>query len=132
MAETSTHSIRSSHREALIEHLFAGEIMKRLWLAGIARVEVLKPQVDDGGYDLVLEANSIVRHVQLNTRCTQTIKTTAGDCREGINQRRHDASDTGIDKRVAARGCAPVMGARLQSHPGGSSPQINARPTCRQ
>jgi hypothetical protein len=28
---------------------------------------VLKPQVDDGGYDLVLEANAIVRHVQLKS-----------------------------------------------------------------
>jgi hypothetical protein len=27
--------------------------------------EVLKPQVDDSGYDLVLEANGVVRHVQL-------------------------------------------------------------------
>lgn len=25
-------SLRSSHREALLEHLFAGEVMKRLWL----------------------------------------------------------------------------------------------------
>jgi hypothetical protein len=31
------------------------------------RLEVLKPQVDDGGYDLVLEANDVVRHVQLKT-----------------------------------------------------------------
>ena len=28
-------------------------------------MEVLKPQVDDGGYDLVLECASVVRHVQL-------------------------------------------------------------------
>lgn len=28
---------------------------------------MLKPQVDDGGYDLVLEANAIVRHVQLKS-----------------------------------------------------------------
>jgi len=37
--------------------------MKNLWRRGDWRLEVLKPQVDDGGYDLVLEA--IVRHVQL-------------------------------------------------------------------
>jgi hypothetical protein len=69
--------LRSSHREALLEHLFAGEIMKRLWLKDITRVEILKPQVDDSGYDLVLEAStvatdssevqSIVRHVQLKS-----------------------------------------------------------------
>jgi hypothetical protein len=41
--------------------LFAGEVMKHLWRRGDWRLEVLKPQVDDGGYDLVLEANAIVR-----------------------------------------------------------------------
>lgn len=39
--------------------------MKHLWLHGARRIEVLKPQVDDGGYDLVLESGSIIRHVQL-------------------------------------------------------------------
>jgi hypothetical protein len=28
--DTSIHSLRSSHREALLEHLFTGEIMKRV------------------------------------------------------------------------------------------------------
>lgn len=59
------HSLYSSYREMLLEHLFAGEIMKHLWQNGVVRMEVLKPQVDDRGYDLVLEANGIVRHVQL-------------------------------------------------------------------
>jgi hypothetical protein len=63
----NVHSTRSSHREALLEHLFAGEVMKHLWQRGDWRLEVLKPQVDDSGYDLVLEANSIVRHVQLKS-----------------------------------------------------------------
>ncbi|MCC6174985.1 MAG: hypothetical protein IT305_06745 [Chloroflexi bacterium] len=49
----------------LVEHLFAAEVMRLLWRRGNVRMEVLKPQVDDGGYDLVLEANDIVRHVQL-------------------------------------------------------------------
>ena len=55
----------SSYREMLLEHLFAGELMRHVWLSKRKRIEVLKPQVDDGGYDLVFEANSIVRHVQL-------------------------------------------------------------------
>ena len=59
------HSLLSSYREALLEHLFAGEVMKHVWLSGTKRLEVLKPQVDDGGYDLVLEAGSVVRHIQL-------------------------------------------------------------------
>jgi hypothetical protein len=65
---TSTRDTHySSYREILIEHLFVGEIMRRLWLRDIAQFEVLKPQVDDSGYDLVLEANGVVRHVQLKS-----------------------------------------------------------------
>lgn len=59
------HSLLSSYREALLEHLFAGEVMRHIWLSGVKRLEVLKPQVDDGGYDLVLETSDVVRHVQL-------------------------------------------------------------------
>jgi hypothetical protein len=61
------HSIFSSYREVLLEHLFTGELMRHLWRNGVVRVEVLKPQVDDSGYDLVLEANGCVRHVQLKS-----------------------------------------------------------------
>jgi hypothetical protein len=63
--DRSDHYLLSSYREMLLEHLFAGEIMRHGWLSGIKRLEVLKPQVDDGGYDLVLEGGAIVRHVQL-------------------------------------------------------------------
>lgn len=61
------HSLRSSYREMLIEHLLVGEIMKLLWLRGVSDFEVLKPEVDDSGYDLVLEAKRILRHVQLKS-----------------------------------------------------------------
>ncbi|MDQ3541436.1 MAG: hypothetical protein M3440_12190, partial [Chloroflexota bacterium] len=59
------HNMYSSYREMLLEHLFAGAVMRYLWLAGFTRLEMLKSQVDDSGYDLILEANSIVRHIQL-------------------------------------------------------------------
>ena len=51
----SENSTRSSHRESIIEHLFIGEILKGLWNAHATQVEVLKPQVDDAGYDIVIE-----------------------------------------------------------------------------
>ena len=70
MPDDKIHSLRSSHREALLEHLFAGEIMRRLGCRGEWRLEVLKPQVDDGGYSLVLEANGIVRHIQMKASFT--------------------------------------------------------------
>lgn len=72
----------SSYREMLIEHLFIAEVMRSLWLRGIARFEVLKPQVDDSGYDLVFEANGITRHVQLKsssrTATTALVKASLG------------------------------------------------------
>lgn len=49
-----SHFRQSSYREALVEHLFLGELLRRLWVGGVRDLEVLKPQVDDAGYDLVL------------------------------------------------------------------------------
>jgi hypothetical protein len=63
--EGPEHSLHSTQREVLLEHLFTGEVMRALWLRGIYGLEALKPQVDDSGYNLVLETASIVRHVQL-------------------------------------------------------------------
>ncbi len=51
----SENSTRSSLRESIIEHLFIGEILKELWKEHATQVEVLKPQVDDAGYDMVIE-----------------------------------------------------------------------------
>ena len=60
------HSLRSSHREMLLEHLFAAEIMRHAWQRGL-RLEILKPQIDDGGYDVVFETDKMIRHVQLKS-----------------------------------------------------------------
>lgn len=62
---SSDYSLMSSYREMLLEHLFAGEVMRHVWLLGVKRLEILKPQVDDGGYDIVLETSSVIRHIQL-------------------------------------------------------------------
>ena len=62
---TIDHSRYSSYREMLLEQLFVGEVMRHLWRSGGKRFEILKPQVDNSGYDLVLENGSIVRHIQL-------------------------------------------------------------------
>lgn len=60
------HNLKSSQREAVLEHLLLGEILRVLWLKDIS-VEVLHPQVDDAGYDVVLESNGVVRHIQIKT-----------------------------------------------------------------
>ena len=61
------HTTHSSYRETLIEHLFLGELMRSLWLQRVTQFEVLRPQVDDSGYDLVIEANRVTRHIQLKS-----------------------------------------------------------------
>lgn len=65
--KSNLHTLNSSYRELLVEHLLIGEIMRRLWLRGITQFEILQPEVDDCGYDLALEANGVVRHIQLKS-----------------------------------------------------------------
>ena len=62
---TSADYLLSSYRESLLEHLFIGELLRHLWLNGVHRVEVLHSEVDGAGYDVVVECNSVMRHIQL-------------------------------------------------------------------
>jgi len=59
------HSEQSSYREKLIEHLFVSELLKISWLSRGCELEVAKPEVDNAGYDLIAEANGIIRHIQI-------------------------------------------------------------------
>jgi hypothetical protein len=61
------HFLNSSYREKLIEHLFIGELLKLSWANKEFSLEVSKPEVDNSGYDLVVEARGIIRHIQLKT-----------------------------------------------------------------
>jgi hypothetical protein len=61
------HSAQSSTREKVLEHLFIGDLLRCLWRRGARDIEVLRAEVDKGGYDLVLEANGVLRHVQLKS-----------------------------------------------------------------
>jgi len=59
------HYLRSSFREKLIEHLFIGELLKISWSRTEYSLEISKPEVDASGYDIIAEANGIIRHIQL-------------------------------------------------------------------
>jgi hypothetical protein len=63
----SAHSSDSSLREQALGHLFLGQLLAFMWRARARDIEILKGEVDRGGYDLVLEANGIIRHVQLKS-----------------------------------------------------------------
>jgi hypothetical protein len=61
------HSFDSSLREQALGHIFLGQPLAFMWRNGGRDIEVLKSEVDRGGYDLVLEANGVIRHLQLKS-----------------------------------------------------------------
>jgi hypothetical protein len=61
------HYAESSARENLIEHVFLGELLRGLWRKNVRDLEVLRPEVDSGGYDLALEFKGVTRHLQLKS-----------------------------------------------------------------
>lgn len=59
------HTENSSYREKLIEHIFVAELLKLSWLHHGCSLEVAKPEVDNSGYDLIVETMGVVRLIQL-------------------------------------------------------------------
>lgn len=64
---SSIEPTHSSAREKVLEHLFMGELLRCLWRRGLRNMEVLRAEVDMGGYDLVIEANRVIRYIQLKS-----------------------------------------------------------------
>src|SRR5579862_3621039 len=54
-------SRNSTLRERIVEHVFVGDALRRLWRLGITDVEVLRSEFDARGYDLVLSFKKVVR-----------------------------------------------------------------------
>jgi len=65
--EASAHYIHSTLRERIVEHMFVGHALQRLWQLGVTDVEVLRSEFDAGGYDLVMSYRGLVRHIQFKT-----------------------------------------------------------------
>lgn len=61
------HSLNSTFREKLIEHLFVGELLKLSWVNQDFSLEVSTPEVDNSGYDLIVESLGVIRHIQLKS-----------------------------------------------------------------
>ena len=60
----------SSTREKVLEHKFVAEVSSCLWARGIFDFAVARSEVDQSGYDLIMEVRSVVRHVQLKASHT--------------------------------------------------------------
>ena len=62
-----TNNINSSYIEKMIEHIFLSEILKESWVKFNIKINVLRPEVDDSGYDLILECQGISQYIQLKS-----------------------------------------------------------------
>lgn len=62
MTESNKHS---SYYENMVEHLFISDIQATAWQNRQTQIEILRAEIDNAGYDLMLECNDIIRHVQL-------------------------------------------------------------------
>ena len=94
MPGNSPHSEFSALRENILEHAFLGDLGKELWRRKHFDVEILRAEFDSAGYDIVVCANNITRHIQLKVR--KAAGRTAG---------------WGISERLAEKpsGCVVVM-----------------------
>jgi len=70
--KASDTSLKSSFYEQLVEHVFISEILQEAFYRHGLTVEVLRSEIDASGYDIVLECNGIMRHVQLKTSASKS------------------------------------------------------------
>ena len=63
--DKSVRYLKSNFYEQLVEHAFISELLQEAWFRYGKTVEVLRSEIDSSGYDLLLECNGVIRHVQL-------------------------------------------------------------------
>ena len=62
MAESD--GLHSSRRDKLVVHVFIGDVLRNLRRVGVHNVEILRAKTDAAGYDIVIEAGGVSRHIQ--------------------------------------------------------------------
>lgn len=72
--DANSHFTHSTLRERIVEHVFVGDALRRLWQLDVTDVEVLRAEFNSGGYDLVMSFRKTVRHIQLKTGKAASIK----------------------------------------------------------
>lgn len=138
--ETSAHSFDSTLREQALGHLFLGQLLAFMWRNGGRDIEVLKSEVDRGGYDVVLESNAIIRHVQLKSSfqgskvrevdVSTKLLRKPGGCVLWLEFDRESLTIEGYYWFGAKAGTAlPALGSRVARHSKGNSEgEKNERP----
>ncbi len=69
--DKSARYLKSNFYEQLVEHAFISELLQEAWFRYGKTVEVLRSEIDTSGYDLLLECNNVIRHVELKTSGTE-------------------------------------------------------------
>ena len=69
--DKSARYLKSNFYEQLVEHAFISEILQEAWFKYGKIIEVLRSEIDSSGYDLLLECNGVIRHVELKTSGTE-------------------------------------------------------------
>ncbi len=89
--------------EKVMEHVFLGRLLEECWFRRGRVVEVMRAEVDAAGFDLILEVDGVVRHVQLKA-------TKKGGSTKFVD----------VNRRLAARqgGCIVWMEYEASSHSG--------------
>lgn len=77
--EAGAASLYSTVLERTLEHRFLADLTSELWCAGIFDFAVSRSEVDQYGYDLIVEVGPIVRHIQLKSKAmtSKTARTSA-------------------------------------------------------
>jgi len=65
--DTSAWYLKSNFYEQLVEHVFISELLQEAWFRYSKIIEVSRSEVDASGYDLLLECNNVIRHVEMKT-----------------------------------------------------------------
>ena len=72
MATLLTSDVNQNNsRERIVEHVFVGDALRRLWQRGVFDVEVLRSEFDAHGYYRVLARGLVVRHIQFKISTSQ-------------------------------------------------------------
>lgn len=69
--DKSARHLKSNFYEQLVEHAFISELLQEAWFRYGKAVEVLRSEIDSFGYDLLLECNGIIRHMEIKTSGTE-------------------------------------------------------------
>ena len=75
MAGEDRHFTHSTLRERIVEHIFVGDVLRTLWRRGVTDVEILRPEFDAHGYDVVMSRGPIesVMWAVENPGCWQSV-----------------------------------------------------------